>query len=93
MSRPCAVIGIGQTRYAAKRQDKSLAGLVREAADRAMRDAGLEWGQIDAVVLGKAPDFFEGIMMPEHHLASALGAAGKPMLRVHTAGSCWARQS
>jgi acetyl-CoA C-acetyltransferase len=30
---------------------------------------------------------FEGVMMPELFLADALGAAGKPMLRVHTAGS------
>ncbi len=87
MSRPCAVIGVGQTRYAAKRQDVSFAGLVREAARKALDDAALSWGDIDAVVLGKAPDFFEGVMMPEHHLASALGAVGKPMMRVHTAGS------
>ena len=42
---------------------------------------------IDAVVIGKAPDFFEGVMMPELYLADALGAVGKPMIRVHTAGS------
>jgi acetyl-CoA C-acetyltransferase len=87
MKRPCAVIGVGQTRYAAKRQDQSFAGLVREAALRALEDAGLQFADIDAVVIGKAPDFFEGIMMPEHHLASALGAVNKPMIRVHTAGS------
>src|SRR4029079_3393438 len=40
-----------------------------------------------AVVVGKAPDFFEGLMMPELCLAEALGGVGKPMLRVHTAGS------
>ena len=45
------------------------------------------WPDIDAVVIGKAPDMFEGVMMPELYLADALGAAGKPMLRVHTAGS------
>jgi acetyl-CoA C-acetyltransferase len=39
------------------------------------------------VVVGKAPDLFEGVMMPELYLADALGAAGKPLLRVHTAGS------
>jgi acetyl-CoA C-acetyltransferase len=87
MSRPAAVIGIGQTRYAARRDDVSIAGLVREAAIAALTDAGLTFAQIDAVVLGKAPDAFEGVMMPEHHLASALGAVGKPLLRVHTAGS------
>ncbi len=39
------------------------------------------------MVIGKAPDMFEGVMMPELFLAEALGCAGKPMLRVHTAGS------
>src|SRR5687768_16672295 len=82
-----AVLGTGQTHHVAKREDVSIAGLVREAADRALADAGLEWGQIDAVVIGKAPDMFEGVMMPELYLAEALGAAGKPMIRVHTAGS------
>lgn len=82
-----AVAGAGQTHYAAKRQDVSMAGLVREAAQRALDDAGMDWSDIDAVVLGKAPDMFEGVMMPELYLADALGANGKPMLRVHTAGS------
>jgi acetyl-CoA C-acetyltransferase len=83
----CAVIGIGQTRHASARDDVSIAGLVREAAAAALADAGLEWVDIDAVVIGKAPDMFEGVMMPELYLADALGAVGKPMLRVHTAGS------
>ena len=60
---------------------------MREAAPRALDDAGLDWADIDALVIGKAPDAFEGIMQPELFLADALGAAGKPMLRVHTAGS------
>ena len=47
----------------------------------------MTWADIDAVVIGKAPDFFEGVMMPELYLADALGAVGKPMFRVHTAGS------
>ena len=87
MTNRCAVIGIGQTHHKAKREDVSIAGLVREAARAALDDADMDWGDIDAVVVGKAPDMFEGIMMPELYLASALGAAGKPMFRVHTAGS------
>ena len=87
MSGRVAVVGVGQTKYAAKRQDVSIAGLVREAAQRALADAQLTWSDIDAVVIGKAPDMFEGVMMPELYLADALGAVGKPMLRVHTAGS------
>jgi acetyl-CoA C-acetyltransferase len=82
-----AVIGVGQTHHRAKRLDVSIAGLCREAVDRALEDAGLGFDDIDAVVVGKAPDLFEGVMMPELYLAEALGAVGKPLLRVHTAGS------
>ena len=84
---PAAVIGVGQTHHRAKREDVSIAGLLREAVDRALLDAGMTFADIDAVVVGKAPDLFEGVMMPELYLADALGAAGKPLLRVHTAGS------
>jgi acetyl-CoA C-acetyltransferase len=87
MAERCAVIGIGQTKHDVKRTDVSLPGLLREAVERAFVDAGVTWRDIDAVVIGKAPDMFEGTMMPELYLADALGAAGKPMLRVHTAGS------
>ena len=87
MAERCAVIGIGQTVAKAKREDVSIAGLVREAALMALEDAGLTFADIDAVVVGKAPDMFEGVMMPELYLAPALGAVGKPMFRVHTAGS------
>jgi acetyl-CoA C-acetyltransferase len=82
-----AVIGVGQTKYSSVRGDVSLPGLLREAAYRALEDAHLTMDDIDAVVVGKAPDFFEGIMMPEPYLAEALGAVGKPLFRVHTAGS------
>jgi len=82
-----AVVGIGQTEHRATRGDVSMAGLLREAAGRALADAHMGWSDIDAVVMGKAPDFFEGVMMPELFLADALGCAGKPLLRVHTAGS------
>jgi acetyl-CoA C-acetyltransferase len=82
-----AVLGTGQTHHRSKRADVSMAGLCREAIDRAMADADVGWADIDAVVVGKAPDLFEGVMMPELFLADALGAVGKPLLRVHTAGS------
>jgi acetyl-CoA C-acetyltransferase len=85
--QPCAIVGIGQTHHKSRRWDVSLGGLVREAAARALEDAEMDWRDIDAVVLGKAPDLFEGVMKPELYLTDALGAAGKPMFRVHTAGS------
>ena len=52
------VIGVGQTNYDSKRRDVSMAGLVREAIDKAMLAADIEWDAVDAVVLGKAPDMF-----------------------------------
>src|SRR4051812_33515611 len=85
--QPAAVIGVGQTHHRAKREDVSMAGLCREAMDRALEDAGMGLDEIDAIVVGKAPDLFEGVMMPELFLAEARGGAGKPLLRVPTAGS------
>ena len=84
---PAAIVGIGQTHHKKKRWDVSLGGLVREAARRALDDAQMDWADIDAVAIGKAPDLFEGVMKPELYLTDALGAHGKPMFRVHTAGS------
>ena len=86
MARRSAVIGIGQTDYR-KQLEVTLDGLVREAALQAVADAGLSLADVDAVVIGKAPDALEGVMMPELSLCDALGAVGKPIHRVHTAGS------
>jgi acetyl-CoA C-acetyltransferase len=87
MKRPVAVLGVGQTHHSSRRAELNIAGLVREAVDRALLDAGLEHKDIDAVVIGKAPDQLEGVMQPEQFLVGAVGAHMKPMLRVHTAGS------
>ena len=51
MAERCAVIGVGQTHHKAKRDDVSIAGLVREAAKMALADADLTWSDIDAVVI------------------------------------------
>src|SRR2546421_10019384 len=87
MAERVAITGVGQTKHDAKRPDVSIAGLCREAAIRALEDANVGWNDVDAVVIGKAPDMFEGVVMPELYLADALGATGKPMMAVHTAGS------
>lgn len=57
---PVAIVGIGQTKHVAARHDVSIAGLVREAATRALADAELTWADIDAVVIGKAPTSSRG---------------------------------
>src|SRR6478609_4763723 len=86
-AKACAIVGVGQTHHKSRRLDVSFGGLVREAVFRALDDAHMTMADIDAVVLGKAPDLFEGVMKPELYLSDALGATGKPMFRVHTAGS------
>ena len=87
MSRAVAVVGVGQTHHASKQPDVNCAEMVRIAIDKALLDAGLSHEDIDAIVLGKAPDPLEGIMQPEQYLAGALGAHMKPLIRVPTAGS------
>ena len=47
MAQLAAVVGVGQTKYKTKRADVSIAGLVREAAQNALNDAGLGWDDID----------------------------------------------
>lgn len=81
-----AVVGIGQSVQAKKRQ-VTIGALVREAVDEAMADAELDFGGIDAVVLSKTPDLFDGVMNPELYLADAMGARGLPVTRVFTGGS------
>ncbi|MDH4180207.1 MAG: thiolase domain-containing protein, partial [Armatimonadota bacterium] len=87
MANRCAVIGVGQTKHTDKRLDVSHTGMVREACNRALEDARLSWKDVDALVIGKAPDTIEGVICPELYMAEALGMAGKPLFRVHTAGS------
>ncbi len=87
MAELCAVVGVGQTHHRKVRDDVSMAGLVREASERALEDAEMKWSDIDAIIMGTAPDMFEGLVQPELYMADALGAAGKPIMRVHTAGS------
>lgn len=86
MPEPIAVVGIGQGKQA-KRRETTIGALVREAVAAAMADAELELGDVDAVVLSKTPDLFDGVMNPELYLADALGARGLPVTRVFTGGS------
>ena len=46
MAEVCGVIGVGQTKYDAKRIDVSMPGLLREAALRALEDAELGWSDM-----------------------------------------------
>ena len=64
MARKVAIVGTGQTKGARQRRDVNLAGLVAEAVQLALADARIGPEQIDAVVLGSAPEVFEGVNSP-----------------------------
>jgi len=85
--RRVAIVGVGQTEYRHRRDDVMYPELVREAVGRALEDAGLDVGDIDAAVLALAPDALMGVAHAEHWVADALGVRSKPYMRVNTGGS------
>ena len=85
--RLAAVVGAGMTRFQTRRDDVDLSELLVEGAEAALRDANMEMSDIDAVILGMAPDALHGVGHPEQTAAAPLALNGKPMMRVHTGGA------
>ena len=81
------IIGIGQSRFTARRDDASYPDLVREAVVLAMNDAGLGFDDIQAVVYSLSPDAMVGIGNAERTGVEAVGARNKRFLRINTGGS------
>jgi acetyl-CoA C-acetyltransferase len=83
--RDVAVIGAGMTlfRRRLKETGKELSYL---AAKMAMDEAGISKKDIDMVVMGSAPDAFDGIHMKGDNLVDGCAAAGKPYVRVFNGG-------
>jgi acetyl-CoA C-acetyltransferase len=86
MDRIPAIVAAGQTDHAARRLDVSIPEMVREAVDRCLASKDLDLNQIDAVVVGNM-ELFEGINFPELWMASAIGAAGKPLFKLNNGGT------
>ncbi len=82
-----AVIGSGQTPFRARADEKTYAELVQDAAALALADAGLQPGDIDAVVFSMAPTTFMGVADADKWSVDYAWARGKPFLRVHTGGA------
>lgn len=80
-----AVLGAGMTLFRRHLLEtgKELSFL---ATKMAMEDAGLEKDDIDMVVMGSAPDAFDGIHMKGENLIDGAAAAGKPYVRVFNGG-------
>lgn len=86
MARHVGIVGVGQTHHSRRRTDVSQAGLVREAADRALADARLTMDEIDSVVVATGPVLFAAVNQPEKWVADAIGATFKPLVRVTSGG-------
>jgi acetyl-CoA C-acetyltransferase len=83
--REVAVIGGGMTlfRRRLKETGKELSYL---ATKMAMEEAGVEKKDLDMVVMGSAPDAFDGIHIKGDNLLDGCAAAGKPYVRVFNGG-------
>jgi acetyl-CoA C-acetyltransferase len=81
------IIGIGQSRFTARRDDASYPDLVREAVLLAMNDAKLGFDDIEAVVYSLSPDSMVGIGNAERLGVEAVGARNKRFLRINTGGA------
>lgn len=84
--RRVAVIGTGQTKHGKARDDVNQAELVREAAVRALADANLTFGDVDATVLANM-ELFEGRALPEMWVGEAAGGYLKPVMKIATGGT------
>jgi len=81
------IVGVGQTPFVSRRTDVTYPELVREAAVLAMADAGVTMVDVDAVVFPLAPDALIGVGNGERWCVEALGAVGKPFMRVNNGGA------
>ncbi len=81
-----AIVGVGQTHHQRRRADVNVPGLVREAAQRALADANLTMDDIDSVVVASGPVLFAAVNQPEKWVVDAMGARGKPVVRITSGG-------
>lgn len=81
------IAGFGQSKFVTKRTDLTFPELVKEGVDLTLADAGIGIEDVDAVVYPLAPDALIGVNNGERWVIDALGAAGKPFMRVNNGGA------
>jgi len=83
--RRVAIVGAGMTKFVRRAQETGRE-LAWEAASKALESCEMTIDQIEAVVLGTAPDAFDGVHMKSEWLADGAGGWGKPCLRGYVGG-------
>ncbi len=81
-----AIVGAGMTLFR-RRLKETPQEITFEATKSALDSAGLEIKDIEAVVIGSAPDGFDGIHMKGEHLSDGALAFLKPAKRVFVGGA------
>lgn len=85
IKRRVAVIGAGMTLFR-RRMLETGRELSFEACRMALDSAGMDNNDIESVVLGTAPDAFDGIHMKGEYLMDGAGGTDKPYSRVYVGG-------
>jgi acetyl-CoA C-acetyltransferase len=83
--RRVAVIGAGMTLFR-RRLLETGRELSYEASAMALDAAGMERKDIESVVIGTAPDAFDGVHMKGEYLLEGAGGIGMPTSRVYVGG-------
>lgn len=85
VKRRVAIVGAGLTLFR-RRLKETPKELAWEATKMALEWAGLELRDVEAVVIGSAPDAFDGVHMKGEYLADGSGGAKRPTMRVYVGG-------
>ncbi len=85
MTRKVAVIGAGMTLFR-RRLLETGRELSYEASRMALESAGMDRKDIESVVIGSAPDAFDGVHMKGEYLLEGAGGIGMPTSRVYVGG-------
>ncbi|MBC7226014.1 MAG: thiolase domain-containing protein [Thermoflexales bacterium] len=80
-----AIVGAGMTKFVRRAQETSKE-LAWEAASKALESCELTLDDIDAVVIGTAPEAFDGVHMKSEYLSDGCGGWGKPVIRGYVGG-------
>ncbi|PSR22929.1 MAG: acetyl-CoA acetyltransferase [Sulfobacillus acidophilus] len=86
-TQKAAIIGVGETDYQTRIPEQTYAELAQEAARKAIEDAHLSPGDIEAVVYSMAPTEFMGVTDADKWAIDAVFGRSKPFMRVHTGGA------
>ena len=83
--RRVAIVGAGMTRFVRRAQETGKE-LAWEASSKALESCEMTLDDIDCVVVGSAPEAFDGVHMKGEYLSDGSGAWRKPLMRGYVGG-------